>query len=322
MDTHKIEQMALVRDTEKVLNFLNGFKTFSERKTIIYQLLETSIELDNLKPAQAILHLFLHKPESLQSMQMDIAFYLVDKNKVHLIEKALLAQLTTVNELLREAMLCNKPHIFDYICDHDDILVIPELTHKLNMLAYITDSFSWVTRCEEKTGYENYQYNETDKEQIIRFCLQKQSIEGLTHLINHHNANLVGTFQEPSKEGNSTKFSDLFTSAPHASNFYNQSAEHQIDFINYLLASGANKSELINHYFKEFCEKDDEPNQTLFNDISLYLVKHQLTTVDEIRNHWVEFLTQDIVESFIAQYEANQLEQNVLLTEKNMKIKI
>lgn len=318
-----IEHIANETNQDELIDFVIKIKKDPNKALILAQVLEQSIEKNNLKPVQIIIQMYTNNENKFVSTQMDVASHIVAKNKSNLIEKALLGQLTTVNELLRESMMNDNVEIFDYICTHEDIVVLPNLVHKLTMLAYLVDSFFWVEKCEKQMGYENYRYKPQDEEQLIQFTLQKQSIQGLEHLIHHHNVNVSEIFDIPSVkyEGN-TKFLELFVLATQEPDFYNHSVSEQINFIEYLLNQGVNQNELINYYFYDFHEKQVKPNQQTFNEISFYFLDNNLTTIAEIRNKWKSYLNANSIDTLIAEYELIKLDTEISTQEKATKIKL
>lgn len=223
--------------------------------------IQKSLENNNLMPLKMLLNSYLEVNNyRLKKFQEMVAKETIAQEKLDLINKLLLGQLTSIELLALSTVQQDKKNLFNFLVFHQDIKISPSSLLSLNAEVYKLGQLDWIKYCEEKTEHQNKIYPPHVVSSMLSSAFSFQSIEILQYLEKKHNVNLSSL----------KDFYQALSTASQNTYFFNHPPIEQVNFINYLLNAGANPREIIKGFFTiNFNEINQR--QEIFNEVVSFI---------------------------------------------------
>jgi hypothetical protein len=245
-------------------------------------LIEASFSYENLKPLKTLLKKYDHSSIDLEELSKMVAWQVVAQNKVNLLEKVLLGQLSTLNLITQNIALQKNKMMLDSLIIHEDIVLTSNMLSRMNIQAYETMDLAWIQYCEEKTNFTKLHYLPGEETQILKWAFVSQSMEMLEYLKNNHHIN-IHTLDQPFKLNSQLYF--ILNLATYHPEFYDHSLNKHSQFIDYLHQEGASSFSIALGYLGEnFNDLKETPHfqQELFNRLIDLFIENDSISLNKI----------------------------------------
>jgi hypothetical protein len=316
LNKENLEKLVLENDIQKTISTLMEIEPeLDENKTVdLFQhMIDVAVKNSCLKPLQAFVAYYENNSELFTQFQEVVGQKISEHENFEIVEKCLLSKITSVKAILKAASEQNDTHLLNFILHHEYIAVLTPEQKSLSLDIYLSNDINTISYIENIIPKQDF--NSDDLKRLINHCFINQNAESLKYLEKNHHLDMNLFMKESIAESQLTNLTFSLAFATSVNTFYQEKAEKQVNFMEYLLEKGANKNLVYQMYFKGLTNQNG--SMELFNTLYNALEKKGLINEEQLKELVSDKKLQPYLDYKNALNEKNQLEDNVSEIKEN-----